>query len=156
MLLQILDVQIALTVLYLVFSTVASAAAELVEAVMRRRGSVLMQGIEELFAAAQTNGSVTELVKAFYNSPHIASLFGGTVTGKGGWLLSRWKVSGGRLPSYITAERFAAAIQSLSRGEPTVGIAQVPDEVRDQFKRIADVALSLSAGAAPSVAGASP
>lgn len=118
MFLQLIDVLIGLTVVYIVFSTVASSAAELVEAWLQRRGRLLQRGIAEILRAAQRqppdHARLASLVAALYNSPQIGSLFGGQVQAD----LSAadgLKVSGGRLPSYIAPERFAAAVQWLAR-----------------------------------------
>lgn len=151
MLMQSLDVLIGLTVLYLVFSTVSSAGVELVEAVVRCRGSLLMRGIDELFKAAQLRtekdeplNDVAELVALFYNSPHIASLYRGSVE-LGADAVRR--VRNGRLPSYIPADRFAAAVLNLAAGNglPPSAQGERAKAVQDNFRRIAEVALSLYA-----------
>lgn len=149
MLMQSLDVLIGLTVLYLVFSTVASAGVELVEAVVRRRGSLLMRGIDELFKAAQLRTDkdepltdVAELVTLFYNSPHIASLYRGSVELGAD---AAWQVKNGRLPSYIPAERFAGALLNLAEGKglPAELGAERAKAAQENFRRITEVALSL-------------
>lgn len=150
MIVQILDVLIGLTVVYLIFSTVASTSLELVEAIVRKRGLLLLRGIDEMFRALG-NGiavSATDLdafLVAFYANPHVSALYGGelqlrvappgaapapAVAARPSWLQglrgidpakadSRFKVFGGRLPSYIPAERFAAAIQSMAAATST-------------------------------------
>lgn len=127
MLIQILDVLIGLAVVYLVFSSAASSAAELLESILRRRGALLRDGIRELLRASlpeagddkSKNAALESLVRAFYNSPHIASLFGGTMTADG-------KIQGGQLPSYIGPESFAAAILWLSDPANTAGANSEP------------------------------
>jgi hypothetical protein len=147
MLIQILDVLIGLSVVYLVFSTAASAAVELVEVMLRRRGALLRKGIQELLAAAlPSNGATLDaktlnaLVNSFYNSPHIASLYSGRLSHLP---LIGWWVRGGQLPSYIPPERFAAAVQWLAANPPVAaGAAAAP--ASSPFARLAEIALSLA------------
>lgn len=147
MLIQILDVLIGLSVVYLVFSTAASAAVELVEVALRRRGALLRKGIQELLAAALPSSeaapdatALAALVERFYNSPHIASLYSGRLSQLP---LLGWWVRGGQLPSYIPPERFAAAVQWLAANPPaTTGSVVAP--ANDAFARLTEIALSLA------------
>ncbi|ROH93007.1 hypothetical protein ED208_00250 [Stagnimonas aquatica] len=148
MLIQILDVLIGLSVVYLVFSTAASAAVELVEVVLRRRGALLRKGVQELLAATlpgNTDGKTLDtLVERFYNSPHIASLYSGRLSRLP---LIGWWVRGGQLPSYIPPERFAAAVQWLA-ANPPVATEATAQPAGNPFARLAEIALSLAPDAA--------
>jgi hypothetical protein len=147
MLIQILDVLIGLSVVYLVFSTAASAAVELVEVMLRRRGALLRKGIQELLAtalpsdgAAPDAAAINTLVERFYNSPHIASLYSGRLSHLP---LIGWWVRGGQLPSYIPPERFAAAVQWLV-ANPLAATDAKAAPVKNPFASLAEIALSLA------------
>ncbi len=157
MIMQILDVMIGLTVVYVIFSTVASASLELIEAIVRKRGQLLLRGIDELFDAVEVGVAGTaqdmhEFLAAFYANPHISALFGGRLRVKTLDELSRriafldglrgtgagkadqcMVVVGGRLPSYIPADRFASAIQSMA--------AQAGDTGTPAGKKTAQIAV---------------
>ncbi|MBI5505064.1 MAG: hypothetical protein HY899_09685 [Deltaproteobacteria bacterium] len=82
---------------------------ELLESLFRRRGTLLQKGIRELFRAALPSvpdDRIIAVVGAFHNSPHIASLFRGTMNAAG-------RVDEGSMPSYIGSERFASAVTWL-------------------------------------------
>jgi hypothetical protein len=122
MLIQIIDVLIGLTVVYLIFSTVASSAMELIETLLRRRAALLIKGIEEIFKIArapdqrgQIASDVGKLVVAFYRLVPIASLYVGDLRSEAGKL----RVDGGQLPSYLPARRFAGAVLAAIAGAPS-------------------------------------
>jgi len=113
MILQMLDVLIGLTLVYLIFSTAASIGAELLETWLRRRGRLLERGISQILAQTidaageDRDQAAQELVAMLYNSPFIYSLYEG-----------RYQPGGKRLPSAIPAARFAGALIALSEQEP--------------------------------------
>lgn len=110
MILQIIDVLVGLTAVYLIFSTIASSLFELVESVLKKRGELLARGIREMFARIVTgSGDIRDcdadsLLADFYRSPHIYSLFDGD-----------YQPGGRNLPSYIPAERFVGALMTLAK-----------------------------------------
>ena len=117
MILQMLDVLIGLTLVYLILSTAASIGAELLESWLRERGRLLERGISQILAqtieasvdAAGNNrdDAAQELVAILYNSPFIYSLYEGN-----------YQPGGRSLPSAIPAARFAGALIALSEQEP--------------------------------------
>jgi hypothetical protein len=108
MILKIIDLLIGLTVIYLIFSTITSSLAELVENLLRRRGALLKQGLKELVESVLPKNvagtSVDDLLKAIYQTPHIASLF------RGPYEDNKTR----NLPSYLPADRFIGALRYLS------------------------------------------
>ncbi|MBA4285522.1 MAG: hypothetical protein C0434_08335 [Xanthomonadaceae bacterium] len=113
MLLQLVDVLIGLTVVYLVFATAASTAVDFAEIWLRRRGRLLERGIAEIFAktlgtAREGDAAATStLVEAFYSSPYISSLYEGD-----------YQPGGALLPSAIPPTRFAGAVLALASENP--------------------------------------
>ncbi|GAC1625953.1 MAG: hypothetical protein NVS9B10_13480 [Nevskia sp.] len=110
MILQLIDVIIGLVTVFLIFSTVASALVDLVEALYKMRGRLLERGIGVIFArVVSADGQLQKveapqrLVEAFYQSPAIYSLF-----------QADYRPKGSNLPSYIPAERFAGAVLALA------------------------------------------
>ena len=108
MILQLLNVLIGLTLVYLIFSTIASALFEIVEGWIRERGKLLARGLEQLFArTASTSGTVKGTpegaVREFYQHALINSLFEGD-----------YQREGRKLPSYIPPERFAQTVLMLA------------------------------------------
>lgn len=103
MIVQLLEVLIGLVLVYLIFSTIASALVEAIEMMVQKRGKLLEQGIGEILNAVAGQRQSGDL-KAFYESPFISSLFRGS-----------YKAGGTKLPSYIPAERFADAALQLAR-----------------------------------------
>lgn len=138
MIAQLLDLIIGLAFVYFLFSTLASAMVELLEIRFRRRALYLEQGVRELLgsvyrAGDRKEGQLRVLAQAFYQSPHISSLFRGEYpaqpvpAAKGRarlWqALLRWIGRSDRqrergllkqLPSYIPAERFVNALNHLA------------------------------------------
>ena len=110
MILQIIDVLVGLSAVYLIFSTIASSLFELVESALKKRGALLARGIREMFARIVTgsgdiqNIDADSLLADFYRSPHIYSLFDGD-----------YRPGGRNLPSYIPAERFVGALMTLAK-----------------------------------------
>lgn len=130
MILQLIDVMIGLSLVYLIFSTVASALADLFEATRGMRGRLLERGIRTLLARVVTgDGKLAPvqdpaaLLRALYDSPSIYSLF-----------RDDYEPGGRRLPSYIPAERFASAILTLAEN----------GELKQDFTRIRDTLLAFS------------
>jgi len=128
--LQIINVLIGLSVVYLIFSTIASALFELAEGQFKQRGKLLERGIHEIlrkvgFEDAVDEAAADALVKQFYESPVIHPLFEG----------DHLKGSD-RLPSYIPPERFTAAILLLAQQAQIAGVANA-------FSRLKDLAETL-------------
>jgi hypothetical protein len=137
MITQIINVLMGLSAVFLIFSTISSALFDLVEAVWKKRGKLLEQGIREILrkvdGAALDDNALEAAVKTFYESPLINPLFAGN-----------YRKGGRNLPSYIPPERFAAAVLLLAdTPNPPAAFAQL--------KQIAEsvVKLALPAGAAP-------
>jgi hypothetical protein len=105
MIAQLVEVLIGLVMVYLIFSTIASALVEVVEMLFQNRGKFLEQGIEEILVAV-TGKRDTDDMKTFYESPFISSLF-----------RDSYKAGAASLPSYIPAERFADAVLQLARDQ---------------------------------------
>lgn len=107
MTLQMLDVPIGLLSLYLMFSTVASAASEMIEAWIRKRGTLLERGIGEMFEQVANGFNREQLVSTFYSDPGIYSLFRGD-----------YRPGMRKLPQYIAPERFAGTLLTLAHTLP--------------------------------------
>lgn len=108
MILQLLDVLIGLTLVYLIFSTAASISVELLETWLRRRGKLLERGIGEILSQIAGSGgrdgdAAKAMVKQLYESPFIYSLYEGT-----------YIPGNDKLPSAIPAARFAGAVIALA------------------------------------------
>lgn len=101
MILQLLNVLIGLTLVYVIFSTIASALFDSVEILVKRRGKLLARGITEIFRRLSDN--VDADVERFYEHELINSLFEGP-----------FEKDGRRLPSYIPPLRFARAVLMLA------------------------------------------
>ncbi len=93
-----LDVAIGLAFLYLLLSLICTAVNELIEAIIRRRGAYLKDGIKELLGGSGANA----LLQFVYKHPFVASLYSGTFGTKDV-----------RLPSYIPSRQFALALLDL-------------------------------------------
>ena len=89
-----LDVAIGLVFVYLMVSFVCSAAAELIEVVLKDRPRKLFQGISELLSHSD------EWVKKIYNDPLVSSLYKGNFE----------ETAPKNLPSYIPGKNFAIAL----------------------------------------------
>lgn len=134
MILQLLNVLIGLTLVYLIFSTIASALFELAEGFLRRRGRLLARGVEQLLARtdamAPTGGSAEQAVQTFYQHPLINSLYEGD-----------YQREGKQLPSYIPPERFAQTVLMLAEDAG----AAAPN---DRFLQLRTLATRLAAATA--------
>lgn len=94
-----LDVAIGLGFLYLLLSLICTAVNELIESVIRQRGSYLRDGIKELLGGEKAK----DLLKSVYQHPIVASLYSGTFGTKGA-----------RLPSYVPSRQFALALLDIA------------------------------------------
>ncbi|UXI66310.1 hypothetical protein [Tahibacter amnicola] len=148
MMIQLIDILIGLSVVYLIFSTVASSAVELVETMARRRARFLLNGIEEIFKLARTRDGdgnairdVSDLVKAFYESAPVAALYIGDVEKAG----KRIRVAHGELPSYIPAVRFAGAVIELAQALPGNVADDTAKALQSRFAQVLALALRLYA-----------
>ncbi|WP_295679446.1 hypothetical protein [uncultured Nevskia sp.] len=113
MILQLLDVLIGLTLVYLIFSTAASIGVELLESWLRQRGKLLERGIGEILSQivdgpdedkeAEATTKTTKMLKKLYESPFIYSLYEG-----------KYISGNNKLPSAIPAARFAGALIALA------------------------------------------
>lgn len=109
MILQLLDVLIGLSLVYLIFSTAASIGVELLETWLRRRGKLLERGIGEILSQIvgsgdqDGNAAAKAMVRQLYDSPFVYSLYEG-----------KYEVGGSKLPSAIPAARFAGAVIALA------------------------------------------
>jgi len=124
MILQLLNVLIGLALVYLIFSTVASALFELVETGLKRRSQLLRLGVQQILLAAdkaaERSAKPDEArVKTFYDHALIYGLYGGN-----------YDASGRTLPSYIPPERFARAVLMLAanQGKPLSDDERLPFE----------------------------
>lgn len=110
MILQLLNVLIGLTLVYVIFSTIASAFFDAAESLVKQRGKLLARGIKEILRQLAPPGQLDTDLAKLYQQPLISSLFEGPY------------VPGSRkLPSYIPPERFARAVLMLS--EDAAGLA---------------------------------
>lgn len=103
---QVLEVAIALVLMYLLLSLICSSIREGIEAIWKTRAGDLQRGICELLQDRQGVG----LVKNLYEHPLVYGLFKGEYTpGKTG-----------KLPSYIPSRNFAVALLDIvARGPST-------------------------------------
>jgi hypothetical protein len=92
-----LDVAIGLAFLYLLLSLICTALNELIEAIIRRRGTYLMEGVQELLGGPTAQALLAQV----YGHPFVASLYSGTFG------------TNARLPSYIPSRQFALALLDL-------------------------------------------
>lgn len=123
MILQLLNVLIGLTLVYLIFSTIASALFELIEGLRRERGRLLAKGLKEILRTLSP--SLDADLRKLYEHPLINSLFEG-----------EFKEGGRTLPSYIPAERFARAVLMLA--EDAAGGPQAADDPFVRLKAFAE------------------
>ena len=102
----VLDVVLALTFLYLLFALTCTAVNEAVAGLFDRRARMLRQGVEHLLGDSP-------LADAVYQHPSVASL------GKSGKTPQANNARQAR-PSYIPAERFAAALTDHLTGSASL------------------------------------
>jgi hypothetical protein len=96
---NILDIAIGMVFFYLLLSLICSAVNELLEGLLKYRGSDLEKGLRELLQDPDGSG----LVKAFYGHPLVNGLFAGPYDPN----------KKGNLPSYIPARIFALVLLDL-------------------------------------------
>lgn len=128
MILQLLNVLIGLSLIYVIFSTIASACFELVESGFKQRGKLLFKGLKQIFEKTSTGNAAApkeDALKPFYEHPLINGLFDGD-----------YKAEGRNLPSYIPPERFARAVLMLA--EDAAGDAGSANERFVQLKALAE------------------
>jgi len=106
--LEMLDVAIGLTFVYLLLSLISSAIRESLEAWSKSRAAFLERGLLALFEGpgAKTD-TAHQLVESLYNHPRIYGLFEGSYERAG---KSRSGAAARRLPSYIAASTFSDAL----------------------------------------------
>lgn len=128
MILQLLNVLIGLSLIYVIFSTIASAFFELVESGFKQRGKMLFKGLKQIFEKTSTGNAAAakgDALKPFYEHPLINGLFDG-----------EYKAKARNLPSYIPPERFARAVLMLA--EDTAGAASAANQHFVQLKTLAE------------------
>lgn len=130
MILQLLNVLIGLSLVYVIFSTLASAFFELIENIFKQRGRLLARGIGQVLdmtacKAAAAKANATNALTAFYEHPLINALFDGTYTPEGR-----------NLPSYIPPERFARTVLLLA--EDAAGSPAASDNPFVKLKTLAE------------------
>ena len=106
--LEMLDVAIGLTFVYLLLSLVSSAVREAWEAWSKSRAAFLERGLLALLesSGAQTD-TAHQLVESLYNHPRIYGLYEGSYVRAGA---TRSAAEARRLPSYIAASTFSDAL----------------------------------------------
>jgi hypothetical protein len=106
--LEMLDVAIGLTFVYLLLSLISSAIRESLEAWSKSRAAFLERGLLSLFEGpgAKTD-TAHQLVESLYNHPRIYGLFEGSYERAG---KARSGAAARRLPSYIAASTFSDAL----------------------------------------------
>ncbi|MDB5988312.1 MAG: hypothetical protein JWR16_3365 [Nevskia sp.] len=122
--LEIVDVAIGLTLVYLLLASVASALRERIEAVFKTRAVDLEQGISELLQDPKRS-----LTERLYNHPIINGLFVGKYDAQKVGADDHRYDSRSNLPSYIPAKNFALALLDVvARGpaDTTAGATAVP------------------------------
>ncbi|MDB5967824.1 MAG: hypothetical protein JWQ90_274 [Hydrocarboniphaga sp.] len=125
MILQLLNVLIGLTLVYLIFSTIASAIFELLEGLIRQRGKLLAKGVKEILGRLSPDPLAD--LRRFYEQPLISSLYEGDFAERAH-----------ALPSYIPPEHFARAVLMLA--EDAAGAANAGT---DPFVRLREFAQRL-------------
>ena len=125
----ILDVVVGLGFLYLLFALACTALNEVIASAFSRRAKVMRQGIEQLLGDAA-------LTDRIYRHPAIVSLS------------SKGRKASVKGPSYISADRFAAALTDELTGEDQplnntaalkAGIAALPPAAKRQLTMLFDV-----------------
>lgn len=118
---SVLDVALGVALVFLLVSTVCSAAREGVEAYLKTRASYLEYAIRELLH----DRTGTELAKQFFEHPMISGLYQGDYKSgardkaQAGEERPRWWHTGGTLPSYIPAKSFSMALIDLAARGPS-------------------------------------
>lgn len=127
MILQLLNVVIGLTLIYLIFSMIASALFDLIESRVKQRGKLLARGIREILRKLSSRPDAD--LQRFFDHPLINALFEGEFQGE-----KR------NLPSYIAPERFARVVQMLAEDAAAAGAGK-----DDAFVRLVECARRLVA-----------
>lgn len=140
---QLLDLLLGLGFVFLLFSSLSSALVELLELHFRRRAVLLEHGLRELLgsvckSADRSEQRTADLVAAFYDSPHISSLYrgeypkcAGTAVKAGAAPVARPGVDQLKhLPSYIPSERFAGALAYLAQD------SSIDEALRQRFMQL--------------------
>jgi hypothetical protein len=106
--LEMLDVAIGLTFVYLLLSLVSSAVREALEAWSKSRAAFLERGMLALLeSSGAKNDTAHQLVESLYNHPRIYGMFEGTYVRADA---ARSAADARRLPSYIAASTFSDAL----------------------------------------------
>ncbi len=114
--LEIVEVAIGLTLIYLLLASICSAIRERIEAVQKTRAVDLERAIRELLRDPTGTG----LTKKLYDHPLIYGLFAGEYDPADIDQRTRRVPNGTRLPSYIPASNFAIALLDVVTREPFV------------------------------------
>jgi hypothetical protein len=118
--LEILDVALGLTLVYLLLASICSLLRERIEAVLRTRAVNLECCLREMLNDPQGTG----VVARFFEHPLIDGLFPGDYDPARIGARSGQMPLGSKLPSYIPARNFAQAlIDVVARGTPGAGTA---------------------------------
>jgi hypothetical protein len=120
---NILDIAIGVVFLFLLLSLICSAANELLEGILKNRGSDLERGITELLG----DNEKREFVSKIYNHGLINSLYRGTYTG----------TTTRELPSYIPARNFALALISIIGNTDAATLPSNVKSALDAFRQTA-------------------
>jgi hypothetical protein len=130
---QLIDLLLGLSFVYFLFSTMTSTLVELMETKFKRRAILLERGIRELLGSVlpvrqRVDAELAALAAAFYDSPHISSLYRGEYPKQlDGAPIAAPQIGPIKLlPSYIPPERFANAIRHL-------GVDAAAGELRERF-----------------------
>lgn len=121
----ILDVALALVLILLFVSLVATAVLEAIEAILKLRARDLERGIRELLREGPDGGLAEEL----YKHPLVFSLFRGDYRRKDS------PFSGMNLPSYIPPANFADALLAICFGD---GAPLSGDELRAGVDKVSN------------------
>jgi hypothetical protein len=126
---QLIDLLLGLSFVYFLFSTMTSTVVELLETQFKRRVILLERGLRELLGSAlpvaeRTDAQLATLVAAFYDSPHISSLYRGEYPKQAdGQPLAGPSIAPLKLlPSYIPPARFANALHHLAVGDDGIAL----------------------------------
>jgi hypothetical protein len=111
----ILEVATGIVFIYLLLSLMCTALREGLEGFLRTRASYLESGIRELLFDSQG----TNLAKSFYEHPLVYSLFPGNYASPSAGTTAGPLTRGYKLPAYIPAGNFAAALMDIVARGPS-------------------------------------
>jgi hypothetical protein len=138
----ILEVATGIVFIYLLLSLMCTALREGLEGFLRTRASYLESGIRELLFDSKG----IDLAKSLYQHPLVYSLFPGSYASPSPDKTAGWLTRGRKLPAYIPAGNFAAAlVDIIARGPaPDSGVPQAsgtphPNADSTQPVTIADI-----------------